>query len=553
MTTLRNTAELDLEDISRTRPERGRITLLTAVRNEAIFLLEWVAYHRVIGFERIIVFSNPSDDGTEELLDALAAEGTVEHYRHVAPEGRSPQSNAARLANEMNLFSEGDWLIWIDADEFFVVNTGGGKVEDLVRKLEKSDGVLVPWRIMGDGKNQRFPGRFVSADFSLASTPEALVNRQAKSFYRIGEWFEGLSRRGIHRPTVKKDNVKLPAFLDGNGLPLDLSTRINSLWTYGRDFHRSAFLSAAEHGYQLAQINHYFCRTAEHYLLKRRRGRGAISGEVAESNRRHVPKMYMLHNCNEVSESGILRFEKQTTKEMDRLRRSERVEAAQKESELLTAAQVAVLPQQELDALASSRVPPTRVRAEFPLTLPEGAAQKLRYVYGTAKSILEFGSGGSSFVALESSAKLLTIESDAAWADRIRADLAARFPNGEFEVRHSDIGTTGKWGRPRGSEGFARYHLYATGPWDNLPFGQPDVILIDGRFRTACFAAAAIRCTQPITVLFDDYADRPYYHWIEEIAKPTERVDRMAVFRIEPKPFPVELLTRLAASFIDPE
>ena len=188
----------------------------------------------------------------------------------------------------------------------------------------------------------------------------------------------------------------------------------------------------------------------------------------------------------------------------------------------------------------------------FELTLPDEPAARLKEAYGQAERILEYGSGGSSFVALESGAQLVTVESDADWAAEIDRSLSARFPDGRFRVHHADIGETADWGRPRTNKAFRRFHTYATGIWDFDWFEAPDTVLIDGRFRPACFATVAIRTTQPVTVLFDDYTQRRRYHWVEAFAKPAEVIGRMAVFRLEPKPFPPDLLSRVAASFMDP-
>lgn len=51
--------------------------LFTSVKNEGHFLIEWIAYHRAIGFDKIIIASNDSNDGTTELLDALEKNGTI--------------------------------------------------------------------------------------------------------------------------------------------------------------------------------------------------------------------------------------------------------------------------------------------------------------------------------------------------------------------------------------------------------------------------------------------------------------------------------------------
>ena len=76
------------------------------------------------------------------------------------------------------------------------------------------------------------------------------------------------------------------------------------------------------------------------------------------------------------------------------------------------------------------------------------------------------------------------------------------------------------------------------------------MILIDGRFRIACFVTAYLRATKPIIVLFDDYLDRPHYHVIERLLAPTEFVGRMARFDLQPMMhLPREQLTWLIARY----
>ncbi len=48
-----------------------KITAITCVKNEGPFLLEWIAFNRVIGVTDFLFYSNDCDDGTDKLLDAL--------------------------------------------------------------------------------------------------------------------------------------------------------------------------------------------------------------------------------------------------------------------------------------------------------------------------------------------------------------------------------------------------------------------------------------------------------------------------------------------------
>ena len=72
------------------------VLILTSVRNEAPHLLEWIAHHRAMGAD-FLIFSNDCEDGTDTLLDALDAAGTLRHVR--TPEGdKPPQWRALKAA-----------------------------------------------------------------------------------------------------------------------------------------------------------------------------------------------------------------------------------------------------------------------------------------------------------------------------------------------------------------------------------------------------------------------------------------------------------------------
>lgn len=542
--------------------------LFTAVRNEAPFLIEWIAYHKVIGFENILVFANPSTDGTDELLAALAEAGEIMFVPHDPPAKVGPQRNAARLANERGYIPDGAWASWLDADEFLNVKCGNGRLESLIDKIGNRVCILVPWRIFGDGGNRTFYGRHLSENFVLASADDFPHNREVKSFFRKGKGVVGFSIRGINRPLLSGDaELSLDSVLTGSGAALRDSD-LNRRWLTGGDFAKTRLIEESEHGYSIAQINHYSIRTAEHYLLKRMRGRGYEGHSQGEANTRHTPETYHKYNRSECEDRSILRWEAETGREMDRLLTIPAVRRAHGEAMEKVQAEIARLPADKLAELRSVPAQPEKSRADrstktelstenagtgFKLTLPDAAAAALRDACTGARVVLEYGSGGSTFLALEAGVRFVaSVESDAQWAADIGAALSARFADDRFLVHHADIGPTKAWGQPADRSGFRRYPLYATEIWDHPRFRHPDVVLIDGRFRVACFLTVMIRCTRPVTVLFDDYIDRESYHWIEELVPVDSMAGRMARFTVTPRALPPEYLTRFAAAFTDP-
>jgi hypothetical protein len=172
------------------------------------------------------------------------------------------------------------------------------------------------------------------------------------------------------------------------------------------------------------------------------------------------------------------------------------------------------------------------------LSFPLDEMHLVRSVYDSAHIILEYGSGGSTVLASEQPGKLVfSVESDHAWAIRLQHEIDLRNLPSPALVYHVDIGPTGNWGRPLGSEAWTRFYQYPLAIWDEPFFRQPDVVLVDGRFRAACLMAVLLRTQKPVTVLFDDYAERPAYHSVGAFLKPTKIVGRMAVFDVQPRPF----------------
>lgn len=187
---------------------------------------------------------------------------------------------------------------------------------------------------------------------------------------------------------------------------------------------------------------------------------------------------------------------------------------------------------------------------DFELTFPPQVQSFLRGHYARAKTILEYGSGGSTVLAAELGARVISVESDAAWAERLTARLVGLSTTAE--IHYADIGPTKAWGWPRDTTGAARYHAYALSVWDRPGLGTPDLVLIDGRFRAACLAAVRLRATKATTVLIDDYTGRGHYHGVEKLARKEETVGRMARFTVSPGPIPPDMLTEVIGWFFDP-
>ncbi len=60
-----------------------RCAVLATMKNEGPFLLEWVAHHKALGFDDIVICTNDCADGTDAMVRRLAEMGLARHHETV--------------------------------------------------------------------------------------------------------------------------------------------------------------------------------------------------------------------------------------------------------------------------------------------------------------------------------------------------------------------------------------------------------------------------------------------------------------------------------------
>ena len=181
-------------------------------------------------------------------------------------------------------------------------------------------------------------------------------------------------------------------------------------------------------------------------------------------------------------------------------------------------------------------------------TMPEEEATAVRAAYEKANVILEYGSGGSTVLAAEMPGKqVVSVESDRQWARKMRAWFDAHPPaqGTDVEIMWTNIGPTRAWGHPQNDTQWRRFPSYPLGVWQRDDFRQPDVVLVDGRFRMGCALATAFNIKSPAQLLFDDYTDRKWMKKIESYLGTPRLAGRLAIFDLEPQIISAEKLPQI--------
>ncbi|MDO8883300.1 glycosyltransferase family 2 protein, partial [Pseudotabrizicola sp.] len=98
----------------------GRTAIVTTMKNEGPFILEWIAYHRAIGVDDFLVYTNDCTDGTDTMLELLQAKGLCQHRVNPwVPGGElKPQHAALQAAESEPVMQNCGWGICMDVDEF---------------------------------------------------------------------------------------------------------------------------------------------------------------------------------------------------------------------------------------------------------------------------------------------------------------------------------------------------------------------------------------------------------------------------------------------------
>lgn len=275
-----------------------RHLMLSCMKNEGATVLEWVAYHRVIGFDHFLVYTNDCEDGTDLIWKRLEQMGLAS-FRDNHDKRRigrhKPQVRAMMRAADDPVYQAADWVMFLDADEFLNIHVGEGRLPDLLAQNAEADCFMINWRLFGSSGVADFDAGSVLDQFRHAAHPDRVQRSHAmapKSVFRRARF----SRPNIHRPANPVDGgERLYAAASGQPIPR----------------HWGAVSRSG--GYDHAQINHYSVQSADMLLLKFARG-------FAVERQMESPEEYLrARDFNHVRDESILRHSPAVQAELERL------------------------------------------------------------------------------------------------------------------------------------------------------------------------------------------------------------------------------------------
>jgi len=171
--------------------------------------------------------------------------------------------------------------------------------------------------------------------------------------------------------------------------------------------------------------------------------------------------------------------------------------------------------------------------------------EKLSALMKDAKTYIEYGCGGSTKLATNYVDTIVSVENDGRFCNALKQSFANDDKGKKIIINHVSLGPSGKWGHPVFTFNTPAYKKrrdeYVSVLWDKLRAEsgdnvQPDLILIDGRFRVACALYSLMQLPQESETIFffHDFNTRPVHHGLKEYVDIIDEVNSALIFKKDP-------------------
>lgn len=230
-----------------------KTALVCIAKNEDYYIQEWMDYHFKIGFDHIFIYENNWKCSIEDKrITKIQIPGQVKQvlsYNHFI----------------RSYGHQYDWAAFFDVDEFLVLKKHNN-VKDFILDYRDYSSIAINWVLFGDNhldkvinNNYSLIKRFTKRQIGINKHVKVIINPQT--------------------PNIKMEihNSNYPA-----------------VSTTGEIFGGPFYPKGND---EVAQINHYFCKTREEFAHKVQRGRADVHhirqlSEFDSNNTNHIEDVH---------------------------------------------------------------------------------------------------------------------------------------------------------------------------------------------------------------------------------------------------------------------
>ena len=252
-------------------PKKNSVTVCLIVRDEAPYILEWIAHYQSFGVTDFIIYDNESHDDTTVLLEALAKSGVIQYFftDETHETQRKAYADAVRHCKT-------EWIGFLDMDEFVQLYEHDSLPAFLGGLNPDVASVSLIWRSFGSNGKYLFSRQPVTTRYTTLGVDLSFGNMWCKYFVRV----KGLVRPDIHY--------------------CDAKSGLRHVLPNGQD--REFFLNhQLMPNYQVASLHHYPIKSHEEGLTKTK-----IRGQLEGGRLDKYNELYMLsHDVNDIEDLGL--------------------------------------------------------------------------------------------------------------------------------------------------------------------------------------------------------------------------------------------------------
>ncbi|SMY06433.1 glycosyltransferase family 2 protein [Flavimaricola marinus] len=267
--------------------------VFAGMRNEGAFLIEWLCWYRMLGFE-VLVGINDCTDHSPALLRRLQEEGLLSVFEHTPKEGQPPKASAHAAMRRQPQVADTDWLLICDVDEFLVLHRGDGTIGSYLDDVGRDFmGMAFHWKCFGNGGWKRYHDGLVHQQFRRCGAGSNKVNAMFKMLFKHPLRFK---RYSDHSPFQFDGDWHAP-----ENRIVDCQGRV--IERFLTDPHPVRFSTPEQITHATAQMNHYVIRSDESFDLKR--GKPSASA----NKNRYTEQFYRARNKNGFKDLSALAYQ----------------------------------------------------------------------------------------------------------------------------------------------------------------------------------------------------------------------------------------------------
>lgn len=268
--------------------KNDKVLLCAIAKNEAAYLVEWIAYHKfIVGFDEVLIYENDSRDNSRLILEKLDKLGICQYKHWPRSKGVVPQRSAYNDA--LQTYSQSyQWVCFLDLDEFLVLKSFN-TIQDCIKSFEgKADSIVINWLMFGSLGHSNYTPEPVTQRFTKCADYSSPIHKHMKSISKI----DSIEVLDIHIPQLKPNSRYF--HIDGTELHFGANPTLEHIKGKGHINH------------QPAQINHYQSKSLEEYKCRKLKGRATVDERSPESHLKPGDFDRTNSYCNQIENLDIL-------------------------------------------------------------------------------------------------------------------------------------------------------------------------------------------------------------------------------------------------------